>query len=323
MSEFAAITCYFNPCAYENRRVGYERFAVGLENQNVPLWTIEAALSGQPFVIPDNGRVLYVRLPEDGWLWQKERMLNLLLRQLPTSITKVAWVDCDLLFHNDQWGQLAIDALNTWPVVQLFDYVLWLGPNDEVLTWNGVADKKPSLASVACHFPKKARDTRIGATGFAWAGRREILERHGLYEKDVTGGGDVEIAAAFYGWFDHRVVVHGTNGMRQDIRDYVANVYKDVRGFVGYLPSSVSHLWHGSRRDRNYTERRDRLVELDFNPMADIEDDPVSRLLRWSDTCNPELKEYVKGYFSSRREDDADPVDIPAHLRSPGRSDPD
>src|SRR5688572_25463381 len=149
MSQFAAITCYFNPCGYRNRKIAYERFAAGLDKQHVPLWTIEAALDGDAFVIPENGRVVRVRFPAEGWLWQKERLLNILVRQLPPHIGKVAWIDCDLLFHNPQWGMLAEAALDTWPVVQLFDYAVWLGPNDEVLTWNGIADKRPSLASVA------------------------------------------------------------------------------------------------------------------------------------------------------------------------------
>lgn len=309
MSEFAVITCYFNPCGYENRRIGYERFAKGLEAQGVSLWTVEAALAGDEFVIPDNGRIVRTRFPEEGWLWQKERLLNLLLAHLPDRITKVAWADCDLLFHNDQWARLASDALNTWPVIQLFDYAVWLGPNDEVLTWNGIADKRPSLASVAYHFPEKGPNLRIGATGFAWAGRRELLQRHGFYETDVTGGGDSAMAVAFYGWLDHWYTTHGTAGMQQDAVEYASKVHQDVRGHVGYIPCTISHLWHGSLNDRAYLRRRERLAELGFDPTTDIENDPETGLLRWSESSSPALRDYVKGYFRDRREDDATPQD--------------
>jgi hypothetical protein len=297
-----------------NRKIAYERFAAGLEKQQVPLWTIEAALEGDDFTIPESDKIVRVRLPAEGWLWQKERLLNILLRQLPSQITKVAWIDCDLLFHHPQWRTLAEQALDTWSVVQLFDYALWLGPNDEVLTWNGVADKRPSLASVAYHFPDKGPNFRIGATGFAWAARRELLERHGFYEKDVTGGGDAAMAVAFYGWLDHWYIQHGTAGMQADAREYAKKFYSDVRGSVGYLPCSISHLWHGSLNDRAYLRRRERLGELGFDPRTDIEDDPQTGLLRWSESVNPELRSWVKSYFRDRREDLATAEDTPTAL---------
>ncbi|PHS02291.1 MAG: hypothetical protein COA78_21650 [Blastopirellula sp.] len=104
-SELAAITCYFNPVDYESRRVNYFRYAESLERQGISHWVIEAALPGSEFAIPKTDQVIQVRLPEEGWLWQKERLLNLLIKQLPSHITKVAWLDCDILFHNDNWGQ--------------------------------------------------------------------------------------------------------------------------------------------------------------------------------------------------------------------------
>ena len=301
---FAAITCYFNPCGYTNRERCFTRFAEGFARQHVPLWIIEAALPGHEYFVPESNQVIRIRLPEKDWLWQKERLLNLLIAGLPNSIEKVAWVDCDLLFRNDDWPILASEALNTWPVIQLFDFVYWLGPNDEITTWEGI-DRRASLASIATHYPDRAKDLRIGFPGIGWAARRDLLEKHGLYENDVTGGGDSVTAAALFGWKDLTHVNWGTKAMIHDGYNYVDAVYEDVRGYIGYIPCQISHLWHGSLADRSYVERRKKLAEFGFDPFRDLEYDSDTDLLRWTEWANQDLREYVKDYFYSRREDNS------------------
>ncbi len=65
-------------------------------------------------------------MPQQDWIWQKERLLNILLDRLPKRITKVAWLDADLLFLNSDWARLASESLETWAAIQLFDYVrIW------------------------------------------------------------------------------------------------------------------------------------------------------------------------------------------------------
>ncbi len=140
--EIAAVTCYFNPCGYRNRQVAYHRFAEGLRRQGMPLWVIEATLPDQNPHLPPGPRTFHLRLPPHNWLWQKERLLNLLIHRLPPAVDRVCWIDCDVLFVNDDWPVLAEQALETWPVVQLFDFAFWLGPNDEVMFWDGPADRR-------------------------------------------------------------------------------------------------------------------------------------------------------------------------------------
>ncbi len=303
--DLAIVTCYFNPCGYRNREVGYQRFANDLRQQGVEPWVIEASLPGcKPFVAVDD-RVLHVTLPKHDWLWQKERLLNLLIKQLPRHLTKIAWVDCDLLFTNDQWPKLASEALDTWPVIQLFDFAFWLGPDDEIMNWQGKADRRASLASIAMHYPDRAKDFRIGSPGFAWASRRSLLEKHGLYENEITGGGDSMIATALYGWTDHHFILTGTQAMVHDGMNYVRAVHNDVKGFVGYIPNQIKHLWHGSYEARSYVDRRKQLQVLGLDPFRDLQHDPDTGLLRWTKHAAPELRKYVRGYFRSRKEDES------------------
>ncbi|MEX1027810.1 MAG: hypothetical protein WD049_07360 [Candidatus Paceibacterota bacterium] len=238
-SDLAVITCYFNPCGYASRKQNFLRFAEGLTRQGIDFWTIEAVLPGQQPLTAAGHRVAHVVFPEADWLWQKERLLNLLIRRLPPQFTKVAWVDCDLIFNNDNWLRIASESLDTWPVIQLFDFVHYVGPDGTPMIWGGVTDHRASLASIATHFPERAPNFRIGAPGLAWAARRSLLDAHGLYEKEIAGGGDAVFAAALYGWYDHRNITSGTVGMARSAQAYIASVYRDVQSFVGYIPCSI------------------------------------------------------------------------------------
>lgn len=303
-SDFAVITCIFNPCNYENRRRNYEQFAAGLAKQNVPLWTIEAAThDGQFTITPREETVVQVRLPKDGWLWQKERLLNLLLPHVPKQFTKIGWVDADLMFEVDHWADLASSALDVYPIIQLFEYVRWLGPESEVINWVRNADRRPSMAAVACHTPEKAGKFQIGAPGFAWGARRTLLEKHGLYDLDIAGGGDAVMALSTLGFFEHDYFRRGSSGMRAAARAYGEQLYEDVKHFVGFIPITVSHLWHGNRKDRLYVERQYKIASLDFDPRRDIKLDEKSNLWVWTDQANPELRDYLKSYFILRNED--------------------
>ncbi len=305
--DLAILTCYFNHCGYESRRKVFQRFAAGVRAQSNNLWVIEATLPGQAKLIPAGEQVIHRELPGGDWLWQKERLLNLLCRQLPRRITKVAWVDCDLLFDNPQWPQLVSAALDTWPVVQPFDFAHWLGPSDEPVLWQGITDRRACLASIAMHHPHRARQFRIGAPGYAWAARRSLIEKHGLYDAAIIGGGDAIMAAGMFGWADHDCIRGGTPGMAQHAVEYVQRLHGDVKGYVGYIPCGIRHLWHGNYEGRSYVTRRQGITDLGFDPSRDLEVTPQTGLYRWSEQASPELRSYVREYFHARQED-AEPI---------------
>src|SRR5262245_42591250 len=78
-----AITSYFNPAGYRNRRENYRLFR---ERLAVPLVTVEWARDGRFALGPEDAEVL-VQVSGGDVLWQKERLLNVALRHLPD--------DCD------------------------------------------------------------------------------------------------------------------------------------------------------------------------------------------------------------------------------------
>lgn len=302
MNDFAAITCYFNPCDYQRRKSCYQRFASGLDQQGVELWTIEAFLPDQtPFVEP-GPRVFQVEMSGDDWIWQKERLLNLLLTKLPERITKVAWIDADLIFLNRNWARMAADSLETWSVVQLFDYVYYLGPDDSIIDWKH-GKRIASMASVVMHRPIDATNLTVASPGFAWAARRALLQKHGLFEANIDGSCDTVMAASVLGLFNSYIFRQGSPQMNVAALNYGKRLYEDVCGYVGYLPVSLHHIWHGDFDARQYSLKTQRLKELNFDPDRDVVHDPHTGLLQWSTTARQELRDFMREVFVARKED--------------------
>jgi hypothetical protein len=77
----AVVTCYFNPCGYRSLKTNYLRFAAGLRERRIALYTMELAFGDQPFFLEPGEGICQVRA--EDVLWQKERMLNRLLFDFP------------------------------------------------------------------------------------------------------------------------------------------------------------------------------------------------------------------------------------------------
>lgn len=290
--ELAAVTCYFNPCGYRSRREHYERFAEGLRSQGVPLFTAELAFERQPFVLIGEG---VRRFRSRDVLWHKERLMNLVIQSLPDRYDKIAWLDADLLFDNPDWPAQAAARLETSPVVQLFDKAVHLGP-DDAPGW--------SLRGVAWgrrRHRRRARDFGRYHPGFAWAARRELLEKHGLLDHHVLGGADSMMTCAMFGWWRHSMFTTYHPALLARTLAWARRFWRDVRGEVDYVPGRVRHLWHGDRGDRRYNERRGWLVQFDFDPAVHLRDGPDG-LWEWQESAAP-LAERVRQYFRERRED--------------------
>src|SRR5205814_5659479 len=85
---------------------------------------IECAFDGDPYVFAPSSKVVHVR--SGSVLWQKERLLNVLIQRLPDRCTKVAWVDADILFTNREWAAQTSALLDEYPLVQPYTDVVRL-----------------------------------------------------------------------------------------------------------------------------------------------------------------------------------------------------
>ena len=123
-----AITSYFNPLGYRRRLSNYRLFRANL---TIPLVTVELSFNGV-FELENKDADILVQLSGGAVLWQKERLLNLALKAVPTEVEHIAWLDCDVILKREDWAAEAKRQLQDLNVVQLFSEAVYLSPNDDI-----------------------------------------------------------------------------------------------------------------------------------------------------------------------------------------------
>lgn len=196
------VTTYYNPAGYRTKRANYERFAAPLHAAGIPLVTAECAFGSEPFELPAGPQVIQVRGLHV--MWMKERLINLAVSQLPSHVTKVAWLDADILFTNPNWARQSSTLLERWPLVQPHEAVGRMARGQ--LSFTGA-----SRRSFACQAQRRPESARLGGAahgqpGIAWAARRDLIEKHGLYDAAIIDGGDELFAHAAGGGLNSRCV---------------------------------------------------------------------------------------------------------------------
>lgn len=297
-----AITSYFNPMGYRRRLANFRRFREALA---IPLATIELGFDGRAELGPGDAD-LYLGIHDGDVMWQKERLLNLILPRLPTTCTLVAWLDCDLLYPDPDWPRRVSDALAEVPLAQAYSRVRYLsrseGCGGEMVVDSVAA--RVRAGQTPAQALQRSTDRTGGAptAGMAWAARRELIARHGFYDRCIIGGGDTALACAAWGVPEIAIRLHGMNAHQQ--RRYLAwaaGFHREVGGRVGAIEAEISHLWHGELADRRAGERHAGLPEHDFDPRTDIAVG-ADGAWRWA-SDKPALHAYVREYFARRNED--------------------
>lgn len=307
-----AITCYFNPAGYRQRLANYRVFRRRLR---VPLLCVEWSTDGS-YDLHDDDADQLIRVQGGDVMWQKERLLNLGVSQLPDDCVYVAWVDCDVVFERDDWLHRACDALRRYRLVHLYSRRHNLAANVDI-TDNGrlASDSIASSAESVIHKRRQGQTTpgdfldadaplKYRTTvGLAWAAHRELLLRHGLYDACVLGSGDRVILAAAMGQLDWGVrVVQMNPRWAAHFCAWARPFSEAIKGRVGCLAGTIAHLWHGEMRDRRYGERHHVLRQHQFDPTLDLTQDN-SGVWRW-DSPKSAMHRQVFDYFTQRREDE-------------------
>jgi hypothetical protein len=311
-----AITCYFNPSGYKRKLFNYRHFRRHLP---VPLACVELSFGG-PFDLGPSDADLLVQIRGEAILWQKERLLNVALQHLPGACSAVAWVDCDVIFERSDWPERAEEALSNYPFIHLFQRRCYLASTaaSTSLDLRQVESEAVSLGYLIetgqaspDHVRRSGAPLILGSTaGLAWAARREVVSRRGLYDACILGTGDRVMAAAAVGRFDYGIDALLMNPRQaQHYLSWARPFFAAVRARVGHVEGRVYHLWHGDLLHRRYHERHEGLRRYNFDPFVDIARD-MDECWRWNSNKYA-LHAYVRGYFESRNEDGTDLPVVP------------
>lgn len=303
-----AVAAYFNPSGFRSRRANYEVFRSRLQ---VPLVTVELGFSDE-FELGEEDADILVQIRDGDLMWQKERLLNLAIERLPTGCEVVAWLDCDVVFADDGWAERAVRALDDAGLVQPFSDLIHLprGGSVETASSPAVAQTRRSFCYAAHHrqlpddvFLRPEVTAELGTNcGMAWVGRRDLLERHGLYDAMILGMGDKHIAAAAVGRAEHASrCMDMSPAHAEHYAQWASGFGRDIDGRIGYVDGDLYHLWHGNLADRVYVHRYQDFSSFGFDPDADLERGETGSW-RWR-RDNPPLRAHIQRYFASRRED--------------------
>lgn len=309
-----AITSYFNPVGYKRRLSNYRIFRANLE---VPLVTVELSFDGE-FELKEKDADILIQLSGGAVLWQKERLLNLAIKAVPSDVKGIAWLDCDVILKRADWVEEAKRQLNEFNVIQLFSDSVHLNSEDydkQCDYYNGHTSAPGiaglSNASELLSLGRQEQDyikfvskkEQLWNPGLAWAANRRLLEDHGFYDATIVGGGDSLMVSAMYGRFETLIKKFMLNATRQQhYLRWATPFHKSVAERIGHVSGTIYHLRHGKIKKRAYLDRQQELAGFDFDPDTDLRIGP-NGAWEWT-RPRPELERFLTSYFINRAEDE-------------------
>ena len=239
-------------------------------------------------------------------MWQKERLVNHAVANLPPECKYFAWLDCDVLFGNKDWANLAVEKLQTVDIIQLFKRVFYLPKGDCCYKNRHLTMLQGVMWQNKIHRNwlqrRKNKDLPFSSPGFAWAARRDAFSHcGGIYDKNIIGSGDTFLVDVYLDSFEiHGYAAKFNRFMKKDMMSWCEK-FRSVNKKTDYIPVDLYHLWHGSLKNRRYMDRHDIVLAYDYDPENDVrlEND----VYEWN-SDKPEMHEGIKGYFFGRKEDD-------------------
>lgn len=289
-----------NPCLYTRRYILMNEFIkrMTMEESFVSLYVVELAYQDQPFVITDTKNKQHLQIRAETPLWHKENMVNMAVKKLlPKNWKAMAWIDSDLEFESGTWALDTLKILNgTKDVVQLFSHC-------DDMDRDGLNMR--TFTSFGYQFTKKNKYSCAGPNywhpGYAWACTRKAYDKMGgLYDLAVLGSGDNVMAMAYINNVLKSANIRYTDAYIESIQEFQTR----ARGLrVGYVPGVIRHHFHGTKANRNYTERWEILIHHKYDPTTYVTKREDGLLVPTAQ-CPQAFLDDIFNYFKERKEDD-------------------
>jgi hypothetical protein len=300
------------------------------------LIVVEQAFGDRPFEITSSDNKNHLQLRTQHELWHKENMINLgvqHLTKLDPNWKYVAWIDADVAFQRRDIVAETVHQLQHYDIVQLFSHAIDLDPlGKPILTQegfmysylNGIGaageDSKTKIlprkwfTSGDPYDPysgewtkevKIKKKTNFWHCGFAWAARRRVFDKMQLLDTPILGSADHSMAMSMIGYAEKSIMKGTTKGYAEPILVWQDMIEHHVKRNVGYVSGTLTHGWHGTKKNRNYVNRWDIIIKNKFNPYTDLSRDAqgLYRLLDYDSPRYRGLRDDIRDYFRQRQED--------------------
>ena len=173
--------------------------------------------------------------------------------------------------------------LDEFEVVQPFSICNWLD-----LSYTEVLLARESIAS-------KIKYSSTYHPGFAWCMTRKFYNEIGFFDYAFSGSGDT---LSVIGWF--KSDLNEYTSLPKAIKKKFLEFYELRAPKISFTPGIIiNHLFHGSRKNRNYVDRHKMLDDSDdIDALTYVNEEGI---FEWKDIGkNAEFF----GYFANRHDDD-------------------
>jgi hypothetical protein len=291
-----------NPCQYARRYILAREFIkrCNMDEENINLYIVELIYNDQKYVLTEKNNKNHLQLKGTIPIWHKENMINLGVKYLlPKEWKAFAWIDADIEFESIHWVTDTLKLLNgTFDIVQLWSHCADLDKNK--LCMQNFSSAGYQYIKNGCKYTQRV-GLDFSHPGYAWACTRKAYEKmDGLYELSILGSGDHNMLLSLFGYGIQSLNGLTSDGYKQSIKEY-ENKVKKLR--FGYVPGVIRHYFHGSKKNRKYSERWQILVENKFDPLIHITRDDIGLLIPTKE-CPKKLLDDIMIYFTERNEDE-------------------
>jgi hypothetical protein len=274
---------FFNPAESKRLLMNYLYVANLYKGFGWPVYTLELVFEDRDPEIVD---AFHVR--GKSYMFHKERLCRLLEKRIPKHFKKIVFLDADVIFESTAWYEETSRLLDTFEVVQPFEKAHWM-----------------DLSYTKIELTRETVGKMYGDTwdfkyhpGFAWAFQRNWYNRIGFFDWAVSGSGDT-LSTAF--WLEKKFPPNFQslpNPLKERYGDYSTMTHPMI---TFRRNGEIYHLYHGSRKNRQYAERHKMLnVQENIRDMIEINKDGV---YEWKD---PKWNEVFLEYFKNRMDDDVE-----------------
>lgn len=296
--DMAIVTVFFNWAEFNTPVRNLNNFIRQMELDRLPLYGVELSLTGK-FITEKYPNWIKIRVGRENVCFQKEACINLLEKYIPEKYTKIAWVDCDIFFKNNNWYQEASDKLSAYRVIQLFSKEIFLDSRG--------MEKDSITCLMSLGGPNAETEARryIGTPGAALAARRDLWRiGGGLFPFSFMGGGDSVFLYSIYNNESDKNV-NRASGLQKKFKPYIdwkEQLVKYVNQSCSWIDGEIIHAWHGDKNDRQYISRHEISDSINWQKTLVLDSRGVVELKNVPNSVYSEI--YM--YFKNRNEDGVD-----------------
>lgn len=279
----AIVTYYFNPAGLPSVERNYRRFMHEVRWWGRECFSAELVVPGQEF--PSANAFIQRRAEANNILWQRERLLNLIVEKLPSSYDKIAIIDPTILMLNNSALKQAEALLENSYLAQLCREVHYLDEKGAVIATRRAdlsdGTKKGDVA------PPEERVMRC----MSWMARRDVFP---LYDRSVYGFGQSLSVSAWLG--TRHLPITLSPHERVHYEAWAREASAKVLGRIGSLEGACMSFPSAGVSDTPSLRREEAGLTYDYDPSRHVAIDEQG-LLAWQEGVAPNLRADATAYL--------------------------